>query len=411
MLKIAMLSTGEEVLHGDIQDTNATWLSSLFYEQGYALTKRATAGDNRQILAEELMMLALNSDVLIVNGGLGPTNDDLSAEIAAEVAEQPLVLFSDWLERIEARFAKRNLPMSESNVKQAMLPEESQILDNPIGTACGFKIKIHNCLCYFTPGVPSEFKQMIEEQVIPDLKRQFPHASGTTCHRLYTLGTSESHLQDQISDIALPEGYILGFRSYLPFIEVKLFGPQQDDRQAYTIVEQIFRKLSECTVSIDQPMLAQLAVKMKEKQPTLAIAEQATRGWLANWLFSDDTIYALSGSSWILSQGVSEKMSDQDAIAATLALAAATREKSETDLALVAGDAHQGDFTLALSAPEGEWAQRLKFRRTYKSEDQKVLMGTIAADMLLRYLSEKPVFGEYSSVSPQKQLYVPAGSL
>ncbi|WP_235862489.1 molybdopterin-binding protein, partial [Vibrio gazogenes] len=165
MLKVAMLSTGEEVLHGDIQDTNATWLSSLFFEQGYPLTKRSTAGDNRQMLRDEILMLALNSDILIVNGGLGPTSDDLSAEVAAEAAEQQLVLFPDWLETMKARFVQRNLVMSDSNIKQAMLPEHATILDNPIGTACGFRVEIHDCLCYFTPGVPSEFQKMISEQV------------------------------------------------------------------------------------------------------------------------------------------------------------------------------------------------------------------------------------------------------
>lgn len=78
-MKIAMLSTGEEVLHGDIVDTNAAWLSSVMYEQGFALTKRSTVGDQMNALVEELLMLSFNNDVVIVNGGLGPTTDDMSS--------------------------------------------------------------------------------------------------------------------------------------------------------------------------------------------------------------------------------------------------------------------------------------------------------------------------------------------
>ncbi|WNJ95252.1 CinA family nicotinamide mononucleotide deamidase-related protein [Vibrio ruber] len=411
MLKVAMLSTGEEVLHGDIQDTNAAWLSSLFFEQGYPLTKRSTAGDNRQVLRDEILMLALNSDVLIVNGGLGPTSDDLSAEVAAEAAEQQLTLFPDWLEKMKARFAQRNLVMSDSNIKQAMLPEHATLLDNPVGTACGFKVEIHGCLCYFTPGVPSEFQKMISEQVLPDLNRQFPDVSDLACHRLYTLGSSESVLEDLLQQVELPDEYQLGFRAYLPFIEVKLFGPAGQDNEMYRLMEEIFTHVSEWTVSIDQPMLAQLSQVMHESGKTLAIAEQSTRGWLVDWLFSDDAIFEQCGSSWVLSPKVSEKMSAQDPVSAVLALASATKEKSETELALVTGEFREDGFTLALSSSEGEWAQQLKFKRDYRADERKILIGTIAADMLLRYLSSKPVFGKYSSTLSEKQIYIPATSL
>lgn len=102
MLKIAMLSTGEEVLHGDIVDSNAAWLAREFYQHGFSLAKRATVGDSLPALVEELMMLSFNSDVVIVNGGLGPTSDDITAQAAAQAAEQPLVLNADWLSQLEA---------------------------------------------------------------------------------------------------------------------------------------------------------------------------------------------------------------------------------------------------------------------------------------------------------------------
>ncbi|SHO56408.1 CinA family nicotinamide mononucleotide deamidase-related protein [Vibrio quintilis] len=411
MIKVTMLSTGEEVLHGDIQDTNSTWLSRLFFERGYALTKRSTAGDNRRVLREELLMLSLNSDILIVNGGLGPTGDDLSAEIAAEVSEQSLVLFPEWLDHMKSYFEARNLAMPQNNVKQAMLPEGAKILNNPIGTACGFKVEIHGCQCYFTPGVPREFKRMIEEVILPDIETNFTDVSSLACHRLYTMGGSESALEEKLNQVTLPQEYSLGFRSYLPFIEVKLFGPRGNEEAMYKLVEQLYMQVSDYTVSIDQPMLAQLSDKMQEQKKSLALAEQSTRGWLANWLFDDSEIYGLSGSSWVLSPKVSGKISTQDPLAAVLALASATKDKSATDLALATGSCQGNEFSVGLSTPEGEWAQKLKFSRQYAPEDQRMIIGTIAADMLLRYLSSKPVFGRYSSVTLEKQLYIPAHSL
>lgn len=139
-MKIAMLSTGEEVLHGDIVDTNAAWLSSYLYEHGFAMVKRATVGDQLSALTEELMMLSFNNDVVIVNGGLGPTTDDLSSAAAAQAADCKLVLFKEWLQRMEVMYSQRGSKMPESNLKQAMLLKSHKSLITqsvpPAGLKC-----------------------------------------------------------------------------------------------------------------------------------------------------------------------------------------------------------------------------------------------------------------------------------
>ena len=188
MLKIAMLSTGEEVLHGDIVDTNAAWLSEKFFQRGFSLSKRSTVGDSKSALVEELMMLSFNYDVVIVNGGLGPTTDDVSAEAAAEASGCELELYSQWMDKLEKHFSSRGMPMPESNRKQAMLPQGSIILDNPIGTACGFSLTFNDCDFYFTPGVPSEFYLMVESIVLPALNERHDNVVGFDCSKLYTFG-------------------------------------------------------------------------------------------------------------------------------------------------------------------------------------------------------------------------------
>lgn len=411
-MKIAMLSTGEEVLHGAIVDTNAAWLSSLFYQQGFGLTKRSTVGDKLSSLIEEFLMLSFNNDVVIVNGGLGPTTDDMSAAAAAKAAECKLVLFKEWLENLENLYARRGKPMPDSNLKQAMLPETAQILDNPIGTACGFKMLINDAIFYFTPGVPSEFKLMAETQILPDLKRSFPNVKGSSCSRIYTFGLSESGISDKLDPIKLPQGYELGYRSYLPFIEVKLFGPTDQFEQRLQLMKLINQHLETNTVSVDLPMIEHVGQLLKTKNLTLSVAEKSSAGYLTYWLNSDENAEKQLGHSWVLSSGKSEVVNDNgDPLAAVFALAGATREKCQSDLALVTGKIEEGVFSIALSTPTGEWGVVYKLSRKYQRDDQVNVISTAALDLLRRYLETKPMSAQYAFLETVKEMYIPSSAI
>ncbi|MBR9788684.1 MAG: competence/damage-inducible protein A [Vibrionaceae bacterium] len=407
-MKIAMLSTGEEVLHGDIVDTNAAWMSSLFYQQGFGLTKRSTVGDKQSSLIEEFLMLSFNNDVVIVNGGLGPTTDDLSAAAAAKAADCKLVLFKEWLEQLESMYARRGKPMPDSNLKQAMLPETAQILDNPIGTACGFKMLINDAVFYFTPGVPSEFKLMAETQILPDLKRTFPDVKGSSCSRIYTFGLSESGISDKLDPIKLPEGYELGYRSYLPFIEVKLFGPTDQLERRLKLMQLINQHLEANTVSIDLPMIEHVGLLLVEKELTLSVSENSSAGYLSYWLNSDENAEKQLGHSWVLS-GSNQGIKDEgDPLAATFALSGVTREKCQSDLSLVTGKADDDVFSVALSTPEGEWGVIYKLSRKYQRDDKVKVISTAALDLLRRYLEGKPMFAHYAFLEKVKEMHIPA---
>ncbi|MCK6265079.1 CinA family nicotinamide mononucleotide deamidase-related protein [Vibrio sp. ZSDE26] len=408
MTKIAMLSTGEEVLYGDIVDTNAAWLSRTFFESGFSLTKRSTVGDSLVALKEEILMLSFNCDVVIVNGGLGPTSDDLSAEAAAASANEELVLFPEWLDRLTAFFNARGVTMPESNVKQAMLPSNASIVDNPIGTACGFQMLINDCLFYFTPGVPKEFELMVETQILPDLQQRYPDSKSMSCSRLYTLGTSESVLSDKLDKIQLPEEYMIGYRSYLPFIEVKLFAPKGDLDTRVRVLQMIYKLIESNVVSVDENMLAHLGHLIAEKKQSVSISEQSTQGWLSNWLHSNSDANPYCGHSWVMSSLLDVSSQEKNPLAAAFALAGATREKCATDISLVTGKLEDEQFSIALSTSKGEWGQTLQFNRHYSKEEQKELIATITADMLRRYLSSKPMFVQYSSVTSLKDMFIPS---
>lgn len=411
MLKIAMLSTGEEVLHGDIVDTNAAWLSQRFFEHGFSVTKRSTVGDEMSALVEELLMLSFNSDVVVVNGGLGPTSDDLSAEAASVAAEKPLVLYKEWLEKLKAFFSARGLAMPESNNKQAMLPQDSVLLDNPIGTACGFKVVINDCDFYFTPGVPSEFTLMVEQQILPDMKASHPDVLGQECSKLYTFGTSESALSDTLDKVQLPQGYTLGYRSYLPYIEVKLFGPKGDLDNRVKLLQIIFNLIESNVVSVDESMQDHVAYLIQERKQSIATAEQSTYGALSHWLQSNEIGAEYCGHGWVLGQRVSVGDEKDDPFAASFALAGATKDKCATDIAIVTGKVTDKTFSVALAAPEGEWGQVLTFNRQYNREDRTSVITTVAADMLRRYLNSKPMFAQYSSLTRDKEMFVPRNVL
>lgn len=406
-----MLSTGEEVLHGDIVDTNASWMSEMFFQQGFPLTKRSTVGDTFNGLVEELLMLSFNSDVVVVNGGLGPTSDDLSTQAASVAAELDLELSEVWLKRLQQFFAERGLAMPESNRKQAMLPAGSTLIDNPIGTACGFKMLINECVFYFTPGVPSEFKRMVIEQIIPDLQRSYSKVEGLDCGRVYTFGTSESALSDKLDKLHLPQGYQLGYRSYLPYIEVKLFGPKGDLDTRLKLMQIIYKLIEANVVSIDQPMDEYVGQLIAERKMSISLAERSTHGSVANWLHSNQDAQNYCGHGWVLGGKVEVGAGEGDLLAETLALAGATKEKCATDIAIVSGRLVENTFTVSLATPEGEWGQVLTFNRRFTRQDQVTLITTVCTDMLRRYLSGKPMFADYSSLTRDKQMHVPRSVL
>lgn len=150
MIRVEMLSTGDEVLHGQIIDTNAAWLADYLFNQGLPISSRETVGDSLSALIEVLTERSQVADVLIVNGGLGPTSDDLSALAAARAAGTELIEHPEWIARMEAFFQERGREMSSTNRKQAHIPANAEMLDNPVGTACGFALRLNKCLMFFT---------------------------------------------------------------------------------------------------------------------------------------------------------------------------------------------------------------------------------------------------------------------
>ena len=166
-----MLCTGDEILSGKTVNTNYSYMARKLQDHGFSVTWGTTVGDDRESLLDAFLRAGSRADAVIVNGGLGPTVDDLSQEVAAQAAGVELELDKSWYGRIEAWYQARGRKMPENNTKQAMLPQGSEFIDNPIGTACGFAMDIGGARFFFTPGVPRELFRMMEEQLIPRLQK------------------------------------------------------------------------------------------------------------------------------------------------------------------------------------------------------------------------------------------------
>ncbi|HSO20713.1 MAG TPA: competence/damage-inducible protein A, partial [Desulfosarcina sp.] len=157
-MRAEILSTGDEVRSGAVVDTNAAYIAEALESYGIDVQRHVCVGDDVAIIAGELLAIAGRADLALVTGGLGPTADDVTAAAAARAAGAALVESAEALAQVERFFSSRGLAMSAANRKQALLPEGAAVLENPDGSAPGFRMAMGSCRFYFLPGVPREMR-------------------------------------------------------------------------------------------------------------------------------------------------------------------------------------------------------------------------------------------------------------
>ena len=391
MLNVEMLSTGDEVLHGQIVDTNAAWLADFFFNQGLPLTRRHTVGDDLDALVAILRERSEQADVLIVNGGLGPTSDDLSALAAATAKGEGLILHPEWLDTMTRFFAERGRPMAESNRKQAEIPASAEMINNPVGTACGFAIQLNRCLMFFTPGVPSEFKVMVEQEILPRLRQRFTLPDPPVCLRLTTFGRSESELAQSLNPLTLPPGVVMGYRSSMPIIELKLTGPAEQ-RDAMLALWPEVRKVAGDSLIFEgtEGLPAQIARSLQERQLSLTLSEQFTGGLLALQL-------SRAGAPLLASEVVPAQ---EETLAQAARWAAERRINHFAGLALAVSGQENDHLNVALATPDGTFALRVKFSVTRHSlAVRQEVCAMMALNLLRRWLNGQPLASEHGWIN------------
>ncbi|HET7882587.1 MAG TPA: CinA family nicotinamide mononucleotide deamidase-related protein [Acetobacteraceae bacterium] len=288
-MRIEIICTGDEVLTGKIVNTNFSYMAQKLEDVGLSVHWGTTVGDDRETLLAAFRLASQRADAVIVNGGLGPTVDDLSQEIAAQAAGVELVLNEEWLTTMEAFFTKRSRVMPPNNRKQATLPSTAEIIDNPIGTACGFALDIGRARFLFTPGVPRELRRMLEEQVIPRLLARSGSPATIFLKRFHSYGIGESHadaLLAGIEDLASDGSVKLGFRAHYPQLETKLTvrGADMDDvrRKLEPVQAEVRKRLGNFILAEDDQTLEGVVLAELTRQgATLALVETFTSGQIA----------------------------------------------------------------------------------------------------------------------------------
>ncbi|MEQ5232557.1 nicotinamide mononucleotide deamidase-related protein YfaY [Providencia rettgeri] len=388
MLVVEMLSTGDEVLHGQIIDTNAAWLADCFFQQGLPLSSRTTVGDDLDSLVATFLERSLSADVLIVNGGLGPTSDDLSALAAAKAAGVPLVEHSQWIEVMERYFIARGRVMPETNRKQALLPANAELIDNPVGTACGFSLVLNDCLIFFTPGVPSEFKVMVNEQILPRLRERFTLPEPPICLRLTSFGRSESSLAKQFDSLPLPENCVLGYRSSMPIIELKLTGPASQKELMERDWQLVKQGVGDNLIFEGTEGLAQkIGNLLKEKKLNVIASEQYSAG-LLNWTL--DSAGIVISDSQFLPLDVEQTLETLAQRAQNITI------NHPLSIGLVIGEYQEQYLNVALSTPDKCYVQRIHYLPNNHSQKEKQEVSVmLVLDMLSRWLNGREVIGYY----------------
>jgi nicotinamide-nucleotide amidase len=288
-MRIEVICTGDEVLTGKIVNTNFSYISQRLEDSGLSVAWETTVGDDRESLLRAFRLAGDRADAVIVNGGLGPTVDDLSQEVAAQAAGVDLVLDTAWLHRMEEFFRRRSRVVPPTNRKQALLPAGAELIDNPIGTACGFALDIGKARFFFTPGVPRELRRMLEEQIIPRLLARSGLQAAILLKRFHSYGLGESHVDALLRGVEAlsPDGSVkLGFRAHYPQLETKLTArgsDAEDARRRLAPVEQeVRRRLGNFILAEDDRTLEGVVLgELGRRQASLSLVETFTGGQIA----------------------------------------------------------------------------------------------------------------------------------
>ena len=360
---IEIICTGDEVLTGKIVNTNFSYMAQKLEDVGLSVRWGTTVGDDRDTLLAAFLHAGERADAVIVNGGLGPTVDDLSQEIAARAAGVDLVLSEEWLTTMEAFFQRLSRVMSPNNKKQAMLPASAEILDNPIGTACGFAMDIGKARFFFTPGVPRELRRMLEEQIIPRLLARGGAPSAIRLKRFHSYGLGESHVDALLQGVEelVPDGSAkLGFRAHYPQIETKVTvrGADEADieRKLAPVVAEVRKRLGNFILAEDDDTLEGMILKaLKEQQGSLTIVEMFTSGQMAA------RIAPLPGAETVFRRGLVARDTGElwDALALTVPCEI-TREAAEA-VASAARRQSGASHALAVLIDLDDGADRIDF--------------------------------------------------
>lgn len=284
-----IISIGDELVLGQAVDTNSAWLSRRLAGLGISVREHITVGDDIDSMLDLLKRLVDKTDIILVTGGLGPTEDDLTRHALARLLDKPLQLHQPSLENIRRMFGRRGKTMPSLNRIQAMIPQGCRVLDNSAGTAPGLHARFGRTELFFFPGVPSEMKTMFDQSVRDKINNLVQRQGGSQIiftRTLHTYGTGESNIAQVLGDImARDRNPLVNCTAQQGIVSLRINAHAPDQADAQKLIDPIERKISEHLGNLifgsdDQTLSEIVAQQLCRQRFTLAVAESCTGGWL-----------------------------------------------------------------------------------------------------------------------------------
>jgi nicotinamide-nucleotide amidase len=292
-MKAEIIAIGSELLLGQIIDTNSSYIAKRLAENGIELVQTTTVGDDLQRMKEVIKEAINRSQIVITTGGIGPTEDDLTREAIAEVFQRPLTFQPHLMEQIEELFKKRGFRMAESNRKQAYVPEGAIPIENPKGTAPGFIVETSNGAILSIPGVPLEMEYLMDNTVIPYLRKRFDIKHQVIQYKvLRACGLGESAIGLQIKDL-MKEGKnpSVGTLASIGDIRIRITAKADNPEEASNLIQkmekEIRNRLGILIYGVDNETLnGNVAKELERLNLTLSVVETFTGGIISQKLAS-----------------------------------------------------------------------------------------------------------------------------
>jgi len=404
--KIAILTIGDELLNGEMADTNTVRIARCLGAHGLTLRESRTVADTEADIVDALLDLTRQQEVVIVSGGLGPTVDDLTARAAARAFERRLVLSDEALQLIREHFRRSGRSMHPADERQALLPQKATVLPNPVGSAPGFLLHQAGKEIYFLPGVPAEMAAILEQSILPRLQERTGGDFPLQERVLKIFDLSEPKAEERLAG-KLPAGATLAFGVDFPFVHAKLRARGEGADALLDRAELAARQaLDDYVVATGEGSLVQtVARQLTAAGLTLSLAESCTGGLIAKLLtdipgssaFLERAAVTYANSAkrdWL---GVPVDLLEREGAvseACALAMARGIRRAANTDVALAVtgiagptgGTAGKpvGTVYIALAAVDAEQVKVYRFGG--EREQIRTLSACMALDWLRRYL-------------------------
>jgi nicotinamide-nucleotide amidase len=306
MANAEIVAIGSELLLGQIVDTNSTWMAQRLTALGVNLFYKSVVGDNPERMKEVLTQALERADVVITSGGLGPTQDDLTREVVADVTGRKLVLNPHFLEQIERRFRTRGFIMTPNNERQAYMPEGAIPVDNPNGTAPSFVVEDPRGSIFVLPGVPFELKWLFDNEVAPYLRRKFSLSEIITYRVLKVAELGESRVDDLMGHlIANSQNPTVGVLAHPGQVDIRIAAKAVSKEAALELIApveaEVRQLIGKHVFAVDEETIENAVGKLlREKQQTIAVCEDLTGGMVTDRLQEANTERFVEG---IISNG------------------------------------------------------------------------------------------------------------